>query len=68
MIFVYTGSTKLSSTSWRLTSVHITTGLKPGLGLGLQFIRLAQEDYQIDFFQESSVSFIRNHFFSNGDS
>ena len=28
--------------------------------LGLQFRGLAQEDYQIDFFQESSVTFVRN--------
>ena len=39
-------------------AIGITTGLKPELSL--HFRRLAQEDYQIDFFQESSVTFIRN--------
>ena len=65
MIFVYTVSTKLSSTSWCLTLVdhHASTLLLVLLrdySLGLQFRRLAQKDYQIDFFQESSVTFIGN--------
>ena len=39
-------------------NVSITTGLQPRLTV--QKACTSQEDYQIDFFQESSVTFMRN--------
>ena len=64
----YDFKTKKLKSEMYLTQTHRLrlTGLMKQAALvnvGSQFRRLAQEDYQIDFFQESSVTFIRNRSF-----